>query len=180
MRPEAGLKHAENAFGDTHSWLRVQYCTLLPKNVKRRLSFGGQYHRWGHDMRLDLVDPEPADLLAAVAKLLEGQNKSEVARELDISRETLYRWERGESVPDITELQRLAHTTGNEVRISFNVKEDEIGLEQQVHDLRDAFAVFAAGRVALLELVEEIHPDDPDIHQKVERIRTAMRRIPKA
>jgi transcriptional regulator with XRE-family HTH domain len=127
-------------------------------------------------VRVDLVDPEPDDITAAVTKLLNGHNKSEIARNMDVSRETIYRWERGEAHPDILELNTLARLTGNEVGIKINQSEADKNLEQQLADLRQSFAVFHAGRESILQIVEDMHPDDPRVQERVKQVRELMRR----
>lgn len=130
-------------------------------------------------MRIDLVEPRPENITDAVSKMLNGSNKSELARELDVSRETIYRWERGDAIPTLPELQRLAALTGHEVRLRFNSQEPDI--DEQIADLQRSFSAFAAGRMALLDVIEDAlaknHEVDPVLHERLERIRESIRRL---
>lgn len=127
-------------------------------------------------MRVDLVDPSEADLTRSVTRLLEGQNKSELARLLDVSRETLYRWERGESIPSVAELLRLAQVTDNEVRLVLNPR--EVDLDQQIRELRESLGLSVASQEELLSIIEGIEPRDADTRHALQRIRDRLRRIP--
>lgn len=86
-------------------------------------------------MRIDLVDPSSDDVADAVRKMLEGQPKSTVARDLGVSRETVYRWERGDSAPSLVHMAGLARLAGCTLNIRLN--EDEHTLEDEIAELRE-------------------------------------------
>lgn len=85
-------------------------------------------------MRIDLTDPTPEEVTAAVKELLGGQAKSAVARDLGVSRETVYRWERGDSVPSLPELVRLSRMAGRAMTITMN--RDAHTIEHEVDELK--------------------------------------------
>lgn len=108
-----------------------------------------------------LEDPDGEQLARVVRRLMTNQNKSEVARDLKIARETLYRWERGDSVPTIEDLMSLARVTGNAVVLRLNAAQ-EGGIEGEMAEMRRSIEALYQGRILMTELVADYLKDNPD------------------
>lgn len=144
---------AENALGDTLPCFRL-ILSLRGTNVK------GWSDSVGDSVELDSSDP--AEIKRAVQELLEGQNRTEVAESVGVSRQQLYRFIDGEAEPSLAEMERLAEFAGEELVITLNRKGPP--LREEVYRLRDALKL-------LVDLMDRLHGEDSKIRAIVDQIR---------
>lgn len=111
---------------------------------------------------LDSSDPSGLSALVAQLLLIIPLSKTEIAQIVGVSRQQLYRWESGEALPTLVELERLAAIAGEEVTISLNSKGPP--LRERVAKNTDAIRF-------LCDLLESLHADNPDIQRVLKRIR---------
>lgn len=111
-------------------------------------------------MRVDLDDP--TEISRVIQALLEGQNKTEAAEAVGVSRQQLYRFENGTAQPTIEDLSRLAAYAGEEVIIRINAQQPD-NTEDRLTDMEQTI-------VLLLAAVERLHGDDPLVQRLMERM----------
>lgn len=125
-------------------------------------SSGGAIQTSEISVFLDSADPHEISALVAQLLLIIPVSKREVASLIGISRQQLYRWEGGEAVPTLEELERLAAIASKEINITLNAKGPP---------LRERVARNTEAIRFLTELLERLHPNNPEITQVLKDIR---------
>lgn len=97
-----------------------------------------------------------------VRALLARQNKTEAADAVGVSRQQLYRFERGEAIPTLPELERLAILADTEIDITLNRKGPP---------LREKVDRLSAAVTFLADLVQRLHPENTELKEAVDRVR---------
>lgn len=104
----------------------------------------------------------PSEISDLVRSMLENRNKTEFAERVGISRQQLYRYQKGDAVPTLDELNRMAELTGNEITIVLNQQTPQIAatVERNAKLLR-----------LLIDMAEEIHgANHPRLRQMREEL----------
>jgi transcriptional regulator with XRE-family HTH domain len=74
-------------------------------------------------MIVTMTNPSKDDLVKTIAEIIDSApNVSELARAVGVSRSTLYLWRRGDALPDLEKLERLASATSSS--ITFHLGDD--------------------------------------------------------
>ena len=81
---------------------------------------------------------------------------------MGVSRQQLYRFEKGEAVPTLPELERLAILADTEIDITLNRKGPP---------LREKVERLSATVRFLADLVHRLHPENTELREAVERMR---------
>jgi len=92
----------------------------------------------GCNVIVRMRDPTRADLAKELRRVLDGvSNMSDLARQLGVARDTIYKWRRGDSIPDLETIGKIANLTETTIRLEFGPEappdRDEIAeLREQV------------------------------------------------
>lgn len=122
-------------------------------------------------MRIDLADPKPEDVAAAIDSLLDGLNITAVARDLGVARETVYRWRRGESEPTLPEIAAVVRHAEGVMVVRINDGQTRT-LEDDVRELQRAVAGFSQVRGVIADIFDRLHAtNDPEIQGLLARLR---------
>lgn len=121
-------------------------------------------------MRVSLSDPTAEQITEATNELIGEHSITDLSRGLDTSRETIYRWKRGDSLPSLIDLLALSRITNSSVIIRLNVTDEG----DTVQELQEAvMSLFADRSIVheLLALLAQGHgPEDVRVTELVERL----------